>query len=72
MGTLETFKKVDVCKDSIFFKNGEAIIHYTRHNNDIEFFTDIGEHPIYKGVFTDPITRTIIKSRVKPCDSTIK
>lgn len=66
---LEKFKKKYVCKDSIFFKDGEPIIHYIRHKGEIEFFTYAGEHPIYKGIYTDPITRTIIESRVKPCDS---
>ncbi len=66
----QNFKKVKVCKDStIFFIDGEPIIHYTRHNNNFDFFTDVGEHPIYHGVYTNPITRTIIESRVKPCDS---
>jgi hypothetical protein len=66
---LKNFRKIDVCKDSIFFKDGEAIIHYTRHNNIVDFFTDDGEHPIFENVYTDPITRTIINSRVKPCDN---
>lgn len=63
------FIKVEMCKDSTFFVNGEPVIHYTRHNNEFDFFTDEGEHPIYCGVFTHPITQTIIDSRVKPCDS---
>ncbi|WP_303318584.1 hypothetical protein Q4Q34_04555 [Flavivirga abyssicola] len=67
---LKDFKKIYVCKDSTFFKEGKPIVHYTRHNNDTEFFTMDGEHPIYEGVYTDPITRTIIDSRVPPCDST--
>lgn len=66
---LENFRKVNVCKDSIFFKHGEPIIHYTRHDNIVDFFTADGEHPIYQGVFTNPITETIIDSRVKDCDS---
>ncbi|GGI56983.1 hypothetical protein [Winogradskyella haliclonae] len=66
---LKKFRKIDVCKDSTFFKDGEAIIHYTRHNNIVDFFTDDGEHPIFDNVYTDPITRTIINSRVRPCDS---
>jgi hypothetical protein len=66
---LENFKKVEVCRDSTFIIDGEAVIHYTRHKNSVDFFTDEGEHPIYEGVYTDPITQTIIDSRVKPCDS---
>lgn len=68
---LKNFKKVDVCKDSIFIVDGEPVIHYTRHKNNIDFFTDEGEHPIYDGVYTNPITQTIIDSRVKPCDSSL-
>lgn len=64
---LATFRKVKVCKDSTFFVNGVPVIHYTRHNNKTEFFTSNGEHPIYKDVYTDPITPRIIASRVKPC-----
>ena len=66
---LMNFKKIEVCKDSIFFKEGEPVIHYTRHKNIIDFFTDEGEHPIYDGIYTNPITQTIIDSRVKDCDS---
>lgn len=66
---LREFKKKCVCKDSTFFKDGKPIIHYTRHNNNFEFFTRDGEHPIFEDVYTNPITRTIIESRVKPCDS---
>lgn len=66
---LRNFTKVEVCKDFSFFENGEPIIHYTRHNNITDFFTDEGEHPIYCGVYTNPITQTIINSRVKRCDS---
>ncbi|WP_299117089.1 hypothetical protein [uncultured Winogradskyella sp.] len=66
---LKGFIKIEVCKDSIFFIGDEPIIHYTRHNNKIDFFTDAGEHPIYEGIYTNPITRTIINSRVKSCDS---
>ncbi len=64
---LATFRKVKVCKDSTFFVNGVPVIHYTRHNNNTEFFTSNGAHPIYKDVYTDPITPRIIASRVKPC-----
>ncbi len=67
---LKKFKKICACKDSIFFKDGKPIVHYTRHDNKIEFFTSDGEHPLFEGVYTNPITRTIIESRVKPCDST--
>ncbi|MCB0427964.1 MAG: hypothetical protein KDD16_11750 [Mangrovimonas sp.] len=66
---LKNFKKVEVCKDSFFFENGKARIHYIRHDNTIDFFTSSGEHPILKGKFTNPITQTIIESRVKDCDS---
>lgn len=66
---LKNFIKAEVCKDSIFFRNGEAVIHYTRYNNVVDFFKQAGEHPIYKGVYTDPITLRIIDSRVKPCES---
>jgi hypothetical protein len=66
---LKLFRKIEVCKDSIFFINGIPVIHYTRHNNETEFFTSNGEHPIYNDVFTDPITPRIIDSRVKPCDN---
>ena len=65
---LKNFKKVDVCKDSIFFKNGEPIKHYLRYKNKVEFFTHPGEHPIYDGKFLHPITKTIIDNHVKPCD----
>ena len=68
---LKEFIQVEVCKDSIFFIDGEPVIHYTRHDNKIDFFKSDGEHPIYEGVYTDPITRTIIDSRVKPCDSVV-
>ncbi|NMH87649.1 hypothetical protein [Flavivirga algicola] len=66
---LVEFKKVCVCKDSTFFEDGKPLIHYTRHDNKTEFFTSDGEHPIFEDVYTNPITRTIIESRVKPCDS---
>ena len=66
---LRDFKMIWPCKDSTFFKNGKPIVHYTRHNNEIDFFTSVGEHPLFEGIFTKPITRTIIESRVKPCDS---
>lgn len=66
---LEKFIKVDVCQDSIFFIDDEPIIHYTRHNSVVDFFKSDGEHPVYEGVYTKPITNTIINSRVKPCDS---
>jgi len=65
---LEKFKKVEVCMDSVFFKNGEPIKHYLKHNNEIEFFTYSGEHPIYKGKFLNEVTPTIITNNVKPCD----
>ncbi len=65
----KNFIKVEPCKDDVFFVNGEPVIHYTRYNNEVNFFTDEGEHPIHYGVFTHPITQTIIDSRVKPCDS---
>ncbi|HZW63503.1 MAG TPA: hypothetical protein VFF15_07675 [Flavobacteriaceae bacterium] len=66
---LKEFRKVRVCKDSVFFKNGQPRLHYVRHNNTIDFFTAQGEHPLIKGKFTSPVTQTIINSRVKPCDS---
>jgi len=66
---LKKFTKVEVCKDSIFFIDGKAVIHYTRHDNVTDFFRHPGEHPIYEGVYTGPITTTIINSRVAPCDA---
>lgn len=65
---LKQFKKVLVCKDSTFFKDGQPRIHYIRHNNTIEFYTHAGEHPTLKGKFTSPITTTIIESRVQNCN----
>jgi len=69
---LEKFRKVEVCEDSVFFKNGEPIKHYLRYNNEIEFFTYPGEHPVYDGKFVNEVTSRIIENYVKPCDSILK
>lgn len=66
---LNKFKKVEVCKDSIFFKNGKPIKHYLRHNNEIEFFTYPGKHPVYEDKFLNEVTLRIKENYVKPCDS---
>lgn len=68
-GILKNFKKIEVCEDFIFFENGNPIVHYLKFNNEIEYFTSSGEHPIYDGKYLKPITRDIINAHVKPCDS---
>ncbi|MDC8002739.1 hypothetical protein POV27_01625 [Aureisphaera galaxeae] len=66
---LANFRKVEVCQDSIFFKDGEPVKFYLKHLGNIEFFTYPGEHPIYNGKHLDPVTPTIIRSWVPPCNS---
>ncbi|TGV02432.1 hypothetical protein [Flavivirga rizhaonensis] len=64
---LREFKKPCTCKDYIFYKNEKSIVHYTRLNNNIDFFISDSKHPIFEGVYTNSITKTIIQSEIKPC-----
>jgi len=66
---LKKFKKVEVCNDSVFFRDGKPIKHYLRSNNKIEFFTYSGKHPVYAGKYVNEVTPTIVNNYVKPCDS---
>jgi len=68
---LKEFRKVEVCDTTRFFKNGKAIIWYDKSNNKMSYFTHTGIHPT-NGKTLKPITRTIIKAHVKPCDSVKK
>lgn len=65
---LKEFRKVEVCDTTRFFKNGKAIIWYDKSNNEMSYFTHTGIHPT-NGKTLKPITKTIIKAHVKPCDS---
>ncbi len=65
---LEKFRKVPVCKDTIFFKDGKPIKWYDRKDNVFTYFTYLGKNP-ESGRTVKAITQRIIDSRVRPCDS---
>lgn len=57
-------RKIQVCDTTTFFKNGEAIIWYTKVNDSVEFFNTHGRHPENKKPLR-PVTRYIIDKYVK-------
>lgn len=57
-------RKIQVCDTTTFFKNGEAIIWYTKVNDSVEFFNTHGRHPENKKPLK-PVTKYIIDKYVK-------
>jgi hypothetical protein len=57
-------KKINVCDTTVFFKNGEAIIWYTKTENGIEFFNTHGRHPENDNALK-PVTHYILNKYVK-------
>ncbi|WP_432222272.1 hypothetical protein ACRASX_02145 [Flavobacterium sp. TMP13] len=59
-----TLKKIIVTDKTVFFKDGEAIIWYSKTANGIEFFNTHGRHP-ENGHALRPVTQYIINKYVK-------
>jgi hypothetical protein len=57
-------KKIKVCDTTTFFKNGEAIIWYSKTENGIDFFNTHGRHPENENALK-PVTHYIINKYVK-------
>ncbi|MEL1255972.1 hypothetical protein AAEO57_19435 [Flavobacterium sp. DGU38] len=57
-------RKIQVCDTTTFFKNGEAVIWYTKVNDSVEFFNTHGRHPENKKPLR-PVTQYIIDKYVK-------
>ncbi|AUP78821.1 hypothetical protein [Flavivirga eckloniae] len=62
---LREYKKVYVVKDYVLYKNTEPTILYTGHNNSADFFTSDDIHPIFRGVYTNPIIKNPIRPKQK-------
>ena len=61
---LLNFKKVEVNKKTIFFKNEKPLIWYCKKNNKLDFFNASGFHP-ENGKPLKPITQYMINKWVK-------
>jgi hypothetical protein len=57
-------KKIQVCDTTTFFKNGEAIIWYSKTENGIDFFNTHGRHPENDNALK-PVTYYIVGKYVK-------
>ncbi|GEQ84614.1 hypothetical protein ULMS_01220 [Patiriisocius marinistellae] len=64
---LENFKKIQVCDETIFFKNNKPVIWYDKTNKELSYFSIHGIHP-ENGKTLKPITQTIIDKYVVECD----
>lgn len=61
---LENFKKIEPTDTTTFFKNGKAQVWYDKSNNELEFFTAPGIHPV-KGKTLKPVTSYIIEKYIR-------
>lgn len=62
---LVTFKKVQVSKNTLFFKNGKALIWYGKNvEGEYEYFSTSGEHP-ETGKYLKPITKYHLNKYLK-------
>lgn len=60
----DNFKKLTITDTTSFFnKNGDPIVWYSKQNNDCEYFTWEGIHPISRKKLK-PISRTIINNYI--------
>jgi intein/homing endonuclease len=61
---IKSFKKIEVTKETMFFKNGNPLVWYGKSfEGKVEFFNQRGIHPItLKGL--DPITKYMINKYV--------
>lgn len=63
---LKKLRKVTVCRDTVFFKNGKARIWYDKTNNVRTYFTHYGINP-ENGKSLHEITQPIINNHVPKC-----
>ncbi len=61
---MQKMSKISTSDTTKFFKNGKPIVWYCKHDNDIEFFTTHGLHPV-SGVTLKPVTRYIVRKYVQ-------
>lgn len=59
-------RKLKVCDTTTFFKNGKAIIWYSKENNVVAFYNMDGIDPI-NGKELKRITQHMIHNHVDPC-----
>lgn len=60
-------KKIEVCDNTIFFKDGKAVVWYFKSGDSIEFFDRFAPYPNNSSKFLKPVTGYIIGKYVKPC-----
>ncbi|NBL63867.1 hypothetical protein GV828_01490 [Flavobacterium sp. NST-5] len=62
--TLQNFKKITPDSNTVFFKNGKAVIYYSKPNiKEVEFFSCDGVHPVTKKDLK-PVTQYIINKYI--------
>lgn len=62
--SLINLQKIEVNKQTTFFRNGKPIVWYCKNNNQVEFYNSYGVHP-ETGKPLKPITKYMIKKYVK-------
>lgn len=60
---LLSFKKIEVCDTTTFFRDGEPLIWYIKQNGECEYFNAPGLHPV-SGKPLRPITSHIIEAHI--------
>ncbi len=61
--TLQNFRKITPDSNTVFFKNGKAVVYYDKHHNVVEFFSCDGVHPVTKKDLK-PVTDYMIRKYV--------
>ena len=54
-----SLKKIDVNSETPFFHYDTPLVYYLKHNGEVEFFNQPGEHPVLKKTLR-PVTQHII------------
>lgn len=62
--SLLKFRKINVTRDTVFFKYGKPLYYYSKQNKKVEFFNAPGLHPV-TGKPLKEVTRHIINEHVK-------
>ncbi|HLA56207.1 MAG TPA: hypothetical protein VK623_08915 [Flavobacterium sp.] len=63
---IENMRRIEVCDTTTFFKNGKAVIWYSKKGGKYEFYTYPGYDPVDRSPL-DPITPYMINKHVPKC-----